>query len=278
MSTQAHDQVDVEPGAPRRSRRLTVIDAPADAPERTPPPTRAPRRQPARGSLLAVCALCGGAGASTLSLLLARYALAERGGSVLVCDTGGPSGGLAAYARVRSARSLLELAELVQAGLPAGQPFATTTDGVRVLAAGPRLPHLEACPERGIATVLEHARAAHPLTVVDCGTLARPVDQIALRAATHIAWVLPATRSATARVAGVLEAIDAHLLARQLLIARRDPTDAKAPMRELRRLAQRCAGPLILLPHLPGPHQAKPATTLDAAQVALQAILGALGR
>jgi hypothetical protein len=49
-------------------------------------------------------------------------------------------------------------------------------------------------------------------------------------------------------------------------------------MRELRRLAQRCAGPLILLPHLPDPHQDNPAGALDAAQVALQAILGALGR
>ena len=38
--------------------------------------------------LLAVCGLCGGAGASTLSYLLARYAVRELDGHVLVCDSG----------------------------------------------------------------------------------------------------------------------------------------------------------------------------------------------
>ena len=270
MSSHPHP----EPHEPaRRERRLTVADAPA---EPAPAPTVRPR--PGRGRLLAVCGLCGGAGASTVSLLIARYARQRQGGPVLVADTGGPAGGLAAYAQTEAPRSLTELAELVQGGLPAGQPFATTRDGLRVLATGPRLPDDDGCPADGVATVLEHARAAHPLTVVDCGTLTTPADRVALRAATHVAWVLPATRSGAARAARVLEAVNAHLLGRQLVVARRDHADTKAPMRDLKALAQRCGGPLILIPHLPDLHHGKPAEALDAAQIGLQAILGALTR
>src|SRR5918996_4969449 len=52
--------------------------------------------------LLAVCGLCGGAGVSTLSYLVARFAIGLAEGHVLVCDTGGTTGGLAPYARVGS--------------------------------------------------------------------------------------------------------------------------------------------------------------------------------
>ena len=294
------------PEPPRRPRRLTIVDAAAhDEPEAvalpattppdpaaavgTPPtpetdvasrPAPAQRGQPERGPLLAVCALCGGAGASTLSLLIAHYALGDYGAPVLACDTGGPAGGLAAYAHTEAPRSLPEVAQLVQDGLPAGQPFATSKDGLRVLATGPRLPQSDSCPQQGISTVLEQARTAHLLTVVDCGTLATASDQIALRAATHVAWVLPATRSAIARAARVLEAVNPHLLGRQLLIARRDHADTKAPTRDLKALAQRCGGPLILIPHLPDLHVSTKAAAnaVDAAQVGLQAILGALTR
>ena len=262
-----------EPPEPaRRERRLAVVDAPAES--ATPTPTV----RPGRGRLLAVSGLCGGAGASTVSLLIARYALQQQRGPVLVADTGGPAGGLAAYAHTEAPRSLTELAELVEGGLPAGQPFATAKDGLRVLATGPRLPHDDGCPADGVATVLEHARVAHPLTVVDCGTLATASDQIALRAASHVAWVLPATRSGVARAARVLEAVNPHLLGRQLVVARRDHADSKAPMRDLKALAQRCGGPLIFIPHLPDLHHGKPAEALDAAQIGLQAILGALTR
>src|SRR3954470_18858403 len=67
--------------------------------------------------LLAVCGVCGGAGASTLSYLIARFAVRERGGHVLVCDSGS-SGGLAACAGVQSPRSLSEAADELARGLP----------------------------------------------------------------------------------------------------------------------------------------------------------------
>src|SRR5215207_2778196 len=72
----------------------------------------------ATSQLLAVCGLCGGAGTSTLSYLVARFAAAVARGHVLVCDTGGPAGGLAACARIESSWSLVEVAARVARGLP----------------------------------------------------------------------------------------------------------------------------------------------------------------
>ena len=256
-----------------------TLEAGARAPDvavvpEEPEPARQP--EPGRGALLAVCGLCGGAGASTLSLLIAHYAASQRDGPVLVCDTGGPGAGIAAYAHTEAPRSLIEVAQLIDNGLPTGRPYTTTGDGLRVLATGPRLTH--DCPVDGVTTVLEDARAAHTLTVVDCGTQAREADQIAVRQATHVAWVLPATRSGVSRGERVLDAVNPYLLGRQLLIARRHDADAKAPMRALKALAARCGGPLILIPHVPDLLDAKPAAALEAAQVGLQAILGVLER
>src|SRR3954449_3882389 len=63
--------------------------------------------------LLAVGGLCGGSGASTLSYLLARFAVDQLDGHVLVCDSGGPTGGLAGCTGVESPRSLSESADQI---------------------------------------------------------------------------------------------------------------------------------------------------------------------
>src|SRR4051794_41843397 len=49
-------------------------------------------RRPHAAPLVAVCGVCGGAGASTLSYLLARYAVRQLDGHVLVCDSGSSGG------------------------------------------------------------------------------------------------------------------------------------------------------------------------------------------
>ena len=87
------------------------------------------RTRVTRGPLLAVCGLCGGAGASTLAYLVALAEARRHSDSVLVADTGGPSGGVARYAGVEAPRSLTEVATQVVAGLPAGQLVATTEAG-----------------------------------------------------------------------------------------------------------------------------------------------------
>jgi Flp pilus assembly CpaE family ATPase len=227
------------------------------------------------GALLAVCGLCGGAGTTTLAYLIGLFAARNRAGSVVVCDTGGPSGGLAAYAGVAAPRSLLELAELPTAGLSIGCPYATTSDGLQVLATAPRF--TPACRRDGVERVLEQARAAHALTVVDCGTLAREAEQLVLARASHVAWVLPATVSGVRRAGAVLGAID-PVGGRELVIARRDTRDRQARLAEVKALASSRSDTLIIVPYLPDLAKAPPAVALELAQVPLQAILGALQR
>ena len=188
-------------------RRLTVIAddrsarraAPARRPAGSGSQNQGPEvetgsvREPQarRGPLLAVCGLCGGAGTSTLAYLIALFTARRHSDPVLVCDTGGPDGGLADHAGVAAPRSLVEVAEHVTTGLPPGRVYVTGANGVRVLATGPRF--TPDCAADGVKLVLDDARGAHALTVVDCGTLTRAAEQIALAAASHIAWVLPAT-------------------------------------------------------------------------------------
>src|SRR4051794_7254430 len=96
--------------------------------------------------LLAVSGLCGGAGASTLSYLLARFAVDQLDGHVLVCDSGGPTGGLAGCTGVASPRSLSESADHIARGLPLARalyavaaPASRPGRELRGIATAPRL-------------------------------------------------------------------------------------------------------------------------------------------
>lgn len=280
---------------PARPRRLRVVDAPgpetmpraaggatSETTERATPAEPEQARGVRRvtevrcGPLLAVCGLCGGAGTSTLTYLIGLYAARTHPGSVLVCDTGGSSGALAAMAGVPAPRSFTELADVVSAGLPTGSPYAETEGGLRVLATSSRF--TQGCLHDGVERVLERARATHALTVADCGTLTRDADHLALTKASHIAWVLPATAGGLRRADRVLEAINPHMLARELVLARCDPRERQAPLTDIKALAAQRDATLVLVPKLPDLLEAGPAAALDLAQVSLQAILGALQR
>jgi cellulose biosynthesis protein BcsQ len=272
--------------AARKVRRLTVVadnradtEAQASAAEQNLAPSPEESETAGavtRGPLLAVSGLCGGAGSSTLAFLVAAYAARHGRGPVLVADTGGPGGGLSCYAGVTAPRSLTDAADYVASGLPTGQLVATTDDGLRVLATGPQFT-LE-CPRGGIELLLDHARERYALTVVDCGTLAREADQLALAKASHVAWVLPATGSGVLRARRVLEAADSWLRGHELIVARRDERAPKAAVRELRRLAEHRRAALVLLPSLPDLTVGQLDRALALAQVSLQAIAGALSR
>jgi Flp pilus assembly CpaE family ATPase len=239
---------------------------------------RAPVMSPGvrRGPLLAVCGLCGGAGASTLAYLTALAAARSKRGDVLLADTGGPTAGISHYTGVEAPRSLAEVAELVAAGLPVGPLLATTREGLRVLATAPRF--TVGCELDGVELLLDHARRRYTLTVIDCGTLARQADQIALDKASHVAWVLPATGGAVERGCKTLEALAPHLSGREMLLARHDPSDRRQAVREVRDLARERRAPLILLPSLPEAATGNTTAALETAQVPLQAMLGALAR
>jgi MinD-like ATPase involved in chromosome partitioning or flagellar assembly len=237
------------------------------------PPAAAPVRM---APLLAVCGLAGGAGVSTLSYLIALAAARQWADPVLVADTGGPSGGLAACAGVEVLRSLGELAQHLAAGIMLGAGiYETGRDGLRILAAGPEF---SSPPADGqVRELLAHAREAHGLTVIDCGTLARGTEQTAAAAATHVAWVLTAAAHRVKHGRRVLEAAP-RLTGKELIVARNDVRRSSAPLHELRRLAAERRAPLVLVPHLTGLDASRLDACAEAAQVPVQAILGALRR
>lgn len=226
------------------------------------------------GPLLLLVGLVGGAGASTLAYLIAATAAEQSSVPVLVCDTGGPTAGLAVYARVQAARTLADAAELLAASEPlTGGLFAVGEHGVRVIAGDPQFTVHGA--KAGVERVLNDARVAHGLTVLDGGTLSGAADQAALGVATHIAWVLPASAGAVARARRVLNRIT-PLSRPELIIAR--PDGHRPPIGALGELAEERRAPLLLMPEVGDLHELPAHTVAGEAALTLQAIGGLLRR
>ena len=228
------------------------------------------------GPLLAAVGLCGGAGVSTLAYLIAATAAAQSQAPVLLADTGGPTAGLAAYTRATAALTLADISERV-AGAERVPPrfWADGPHGLRVLAGDPQF--TVHGTDEAVRRVLADARDAHGLTVVDAGTLARPAEQAALAAATHIAWVLPATVSGVARGQRVLERVT-RLSRPEILVARAEAGERKPPVGALADLADRRHAPLLLVPYLDDVAGRPLHELAGEAGVALQAIGGLLAR
>jgi MinD-like ATPase involved in chromosome partitioning or flagellar assembly len=250
------------------------------APRRTTDPDRVlPDRTAAtqvrRGPLLAVCGLAGGAGTTTLTYLVAMAAARQLTQPVLAADTGGPTATLAYLAGVEAPRSLPALAaQLAAGGTLRGQLFAQGPHGVRLLASAPEF--TPRYPKVQLNRVLDDAREAHCLTVLDCGTLARDVDR-ATAAATHVAWLMLATKDGVTRATRALGAAP-NVAGTELLVARRDARQRKAAVRDLRSLAAQRGAPLVLIPHLAGLECRHLERAAQEAQAAIEAILGLLTR
>lgn len=228
------------------------------------------------GALLAVCSLCGGAGASTLAYLIGAAA-ATSDAPVLVCDGAEPTAGLSAYASLESLRSFEELASELAQGQPVGEGlFAEPRAGLRLIATAPRVN--EQSNPVAIARLLADARDEHRLTIVDCGRLATAVGQVARQHASHVAWVLPATVSGVLRARRVLGVYEPDSSQRELVVARADSGRRQAPMAELTALAEARRAPLVLMPHVPdlGEHTCEQG--LEAAAVTLEAIRSVVRR
>lgn len=229
------------------------------------------------GALLAVCALCGGAGASTLAYLVGARAAAAGEGPVLVCDAGEPTAGLSAYAGVESLRSFSELATGLASGYDTGEGlFAEPRPGLRLIAAAPRL--YEEVEPTAVVQLLRDARAEHPLTVVDCGRLATVEGRLSLRHASHVIWVLPATASGVLRARRVLAVQEPQSGRREMVVARADPGGRQAPIHELTALADLRRGPLVLMPHVGDLGERRCDDALAAGQVTLEAIASVVRR
>ena len=228
--------------------------------------------------MLAVCGLAGGAGATTLAYLVALAAAEQDDGPVLVADTGGPSGGLAALAGVETPHSLVELAAQHRRPIDRSRAGCTRPGRAECACSRPAPEFSTTGAHEQLVRLLLDAREAHRLTVIDCGTLARDADRDRSRRR-HPRRLGSARdrRTASAAARRVLEAAPA-VAARQLIVGRRDVRQSKAPLRELRRIASERPAPLVLVPHLPGLEPRKLDRAVETAQVPLQAILGALTR
>ncbi len=179
---------------------------------------------------------------------------------------------------------MCDAADQIARGLPVAgglyvvdEPGSARGNELRVIAVGPRF-HLEGDP-CGLPALLALARrgSTHTLVVVDCGTLQRAADRLALRAASHIAWTLPATRSGVRRAEAVLAAVPNDAAGRVLIVARRQPHEPVAALKSLKALAEWRQAPLVLMPHVSDPHE-HPGRALRESEVTLHAICAALTR
>ena len=200
------------------------------------------------GPLVAVAGLAGGAGTTTLALLLARQAARESVTPVLVTELSADRAGLAALAGRAGPVSLPELARRVADDDVPAETFLELEPGLRLLASTPAV---QAPAEWAtLDALLDQAHDAHGLVIIDCGSdrvAARPL----LERATHIIWTLPATAPGvtSARLlfsSGVLPPAGG---ARELLACISRDSQVRVRVRAVRRLAHQRCERLVLIPH-----------------------------
>jgi Flp pilus assembly CpaE family ATPase len=201
------------------------------------------------GPLVAVCGLAGGAGTSTLAYLLARRAARHSSVPVLLAELDSAAG-LAAMAGAASPLGLRELARAVEEQRPPKRPFAELAGGLRLVAATPG--GSEPGAGGALARLLEDARAAHGLVVLDAGQPS-PTEPL-LATADQLLLCLPATAAGVRRaelqlVSGLLRA--GATRGPSVLVCTAIQPNARPQVRQLRRLAEGRVDRLLLVPHLP---------------------------
>jgi len=226
------------------------------------------------GPVVAICGLCGGAGASTLAYTLAAATATRSIQPVFACETSGVTGGLALYARTQPRLSLSEASNQLAAGISPDELVVSSPEGVRVLGSAAQL--TDRCNANGAARILDEAQAAAGLVVLDCGIASREIDRQALSAASHVLWVIPATASGVARGACALERLGESVDGPQALVARLDRNEDTVAVSRLAELAARWSVEVILFPHVRDIAEALVEEAIDEAQVALEAIAAVL--
>jgi hypothetical protein len=142
--------------------------------------------------IVAVCGLHGGAGTTTVAVLVAQAAARHAPGRVLLCDTDPGAGDLAIALGTTSPHDLAELARLVSAHRrPSVTPWDDLDGGLRLLARAPG--RRDAAAADVAAHVLADAAAAHDLVVIDGGQLTASHNIAALQAADAVLWTIDAT-------------------------------------------------------------------------------------
>ena len=198
------------------------------------------------GPLVAVCGLAGGAGTSTLALLLARQVAAASAAPLLLAEADPQRAGLALLTGRATPRPLVALArELADQRTPT-DTFVELAPGLRLIAAKPQAIH-EDDPE-ALGALLGQACEAHGLVIVDCGT-DWTTDSATLAHATHIVWTIPATPLGLAAGHARLETAPQPGRAREVLAATAIASQHRVSVRALRNLARQRCEQLVLVAH-----------------------------
>lgn len=211
---------------------------------RRPDPTGAP--------VVAVCGVSGGAGASTLTLLLGFAAAAQGRGGVLIADTGGSGASLAAIAKNRSQHSLTSAAHAHRLGiLEPAAAFTTLGPDLRLIGREPELSGDELGdldPE--LCDLLADAQEAHFAVFVDCGRLETAAQIEVARQATHIVWVTEGSATGARKARAVLDSTSITGSQADILFVRgrSEGLDLKAE-REIRMAAEEADALLLFSPN-----------------------------
>jgi len=244
----------------------TGMEMVGPAPAGRPPESEAPR-------LVAVCGIGGGTGTSTLAFLSAMYAQRFLSAPLLLCDTGGPAASLAVLAEKQSQLSLPLAAAAIGADSLAVPLFVPLTAKVRLIAREPDFD--DALDFDGLRRLLRDAGAAHPLTIVDCGTLQRPVERAVAEQASSILWTVQGSSLGAARARATLRSLPLAADQEILAVGPREKRSS-AVERELMNAADLRGAAVAFLPDIPEISEVGTNTALEVCQVALEAIRGRL--
>lgn len=167
---------------------------------------------PAGAPVVAVCGLSGGAGTSTVAMMLAYASAEQKSGEVLLADLGGPSSSIAAYLSKCGPHSLASAANAHRAGLfgeDGETPFAEITRTLLLLAREPGLAddQITDAEDPYLYDLLVDAQEDHFATFIDCGRLEQPAEIAVAEHATHLVWVTSAAPSAARRARAALNSL-----------------------------------------------------------------------
>lgn len=177
-------------------------DSQAEDPEGSEPepqPTAPSGVDPDGPPVVAVCGTAGGAGTSTVTALMAFIAAEQNRGPVLLTDMGGPASALSALIGKKAGYSLGSAANAHRIGLFATNgtaPFEKVNSNLRLMSKEPdALDLTTSTTDKALTELLQDAQEDHYATFVDCGRLEQAGEQQIAAAATHVVWVVGATRT-----------------------------------------------------------------------------------
>jgi cellulose biosynthesis protein BcsQ len=198
------------------------------------------------GPLVAVCGLAGGAATSTLAILLAREAAAASAAPILLTEADPQRAGLCVIAGRATPRPLTGLAQELADERAPTDTFLVLDPGLRLIAAEPQA--IAKRDSAALGALLDQARDAHGLVVVDCGTSWTAHSPV-LAHATHVVWTIPATPLGLAVGHRQLHVAPPAGRSPEVLAAAAITPQTRILVRALRKLARRRCEQLVLIPH-----------------------------